>query len=144
MQTKLIEDITRKRSLRLQPMSNYGNSIISKTEIGSSWRSNTVPSARGNSCRQILLRFLGRGLLDRPSFPLRCGDTFPGAGAHFPLWFCGHSLRRLGALLELRISGPLRCGHFPTSGGTELLARSSCFGRSGCLCAATVQYASDL
>src|SRR5229473_8546662 len=25
MQTKLVEDITRKRSLRLQPMSNYGN-----------------------------------------------------------------------------------------------------------------------
>jgi len=40
-------DITRKRSLRLRPMLNYGNAIVSETEIGLSWRSSTVQNDQG-------------------------------------------------------------------------------------------------
>ncbi len=45
--TKLVLDITRKRSLRLRPMLNYGNAIVSETEIGLSWRSSTVQNDQG-------------------------------------------------------------------------------------------------
>src|SRR5439155_14462491 len=93
----------------------------------------------------ILGGLFSTGLLDRPSFPLCCGDTFSsGSTQGRPLRLCSLGLCRLRALLELGISGTLSLGHLFSNGGAALESRFLAPGR-GWQCADTaVQHSTDL
>ena len=92
-----------------------------------------------------LLRRLFCRLYRCPTLLRRNTDRPSTGSTHLTfLRLCSFSLRRLGTLSQFAVSCPLRCRHFSTSGGTELLSRSPSRIRGGSFAVtAAMQQASE-